>query len=53
MSHGDEVVKLPKGFLKLAKTKDNNMAAIGNFKKNIYGLQFHPEVIHTIAGKYN
>ena len=51
MSHGDEVVKLPKGFLKLAKTKDNNMAAIGNFKKNIYGLQFHPEVIHTIAGK--
>ena len=51
MSHGDEVVKLPKRIYKLATTKDNNFAAIGNFKKNIYGLQFHPEVIHTISGK--
>ncbi len=51
MSHGDEVVRLPKGFIKLANTKDNNIAAVGNLKKNIYGLQFHPEVIHTISGK--
>ena len=51
MSHGDEVVVLPKGFDKLAITKDNNIASIGNIKKNIYGLQFHPEVIHTISGK--
>ena len=50
MSHGDEVVRLPKGFIKLANTKDNNIAAVGNLK-NIYGLQFHPEVIHTISGK--
>jgi len=51
MSHGDEVVDLPKGFDTLAKTKANNIASIGNIKKNIYGLQFHPEVIHTISGK--
>ena len=51
MSHGDEVVVLPKGFDKLAITKDKNIASIGNIKKNIYGLQFHPEVIHTISGK--
>ena len=40
MSHGDEVVRLPKGFIKLANTKDNNIAAVGNLKKNIYGLRF-------------
>ena len=34
MSHGDEVVDLPKGFDALAKTKANNIAAIGNIKKN-------------------
>ena len=51
MSHGDEVTKIPKGFTKLATTQGNNIAAIGNIKKKIYGLQFHPEVFHTIKGK--
>ena len=51
MSHGDEVTKIPKGFTKLATTKENSVAAIGNMKKKIFGLQFHPEVAHTIEGK--
>ena len=50
MSHGDEVIKLPKGFEILA-TSENNIAAIMNKKKKIFGLQFHPEVIHTLKGK--
>ena len=49
MSHGDEVVKVPNGFEISAKS-DNNIAAIVNKNKNIYGLQFHPEVIHTLKG---
>ena len=51
MSHGDEVTKIPKDFVKLATTKENSIAAIGNMKKKIFGLQFHPEVAHTIEGK--
>ncbi len=51
MSHGDEVVKAPKGFEIIAKTLDVNIAAISNRQKKIYGLQFHPEVIHTVQGK--
>ena len=51
MSHGDEVTKIPKGFDVLASTDSLKVAAIGNVKKNIYGLQFHPEVIHTLKGK--
>ncbi|MFH1713231.1 MAG: glutamine-hydrolyzing GMP synthase, partial [Candidatus Jacksonbacteria bacterium] len=47
MSHGDSVVKLPPGFDVLAKTSDCPIAAMGNLAKNIYGLQFHPEVHHT------
>ena len=50
MSHGDEVVKVPKGFEIIARS-DNNIAAIAHEKKKIYGLQFHPEVIHTLKGK--
>ena len=50
MSHGDEVVKVPTGFEIIARS-DNNIAAIAHTKKKIYGLQFHPEVIHTLKGK--
>ena len=50
MSHGDEVVKVPSGFEIIAKS-EYNIAAIANTKKNIYGLQFHPEVNHTLKGK--
>ena len=50
MSHGDEVKKLPRGFTRIAKTDTLPFAAIQNEKKKIYGIQFHPEVSHTVFG---
>jgi len=50
MSHGDEVVGLPEGFIGVGKTKTIAYAAYENRKKNIYGIQFHPEVVHTQFG---
>lgn len=50
MSHGDEVKKLPRGFTRIAETDTLPFAAIQNEKKKIYGIQFHPEVSHTIFG---
>ena len=50
MSHTDKVVELPKDFCQLAHTGNTKFAAIGNDKKKIYGVQFHPEVIHTDLG---
>ena len=50
MSHGDEVVNVPSGFEIIAQSEDN-IAAIANTKKKIYGLQFHPESIATSYGK--
>jgi GMP synthase (glutamine-hydrolysing) len=50
MSHGDEIVELPLGFKALAYTENSPNAVIGN-GKNIFGLQFHPEVVHTPQGK--
>lgn len=50
MSHGDSVEKPPEGFEVIAKTKNAPYAAIANEDKKIYGLQFHPEVSHTICG---
>lgn len=49
-SHGDQVAKLPKGFLAIASTKNAKVAAMHNLKKNFFSVQFHPEVIHTPAG---
>lgn len=51
MSHGDSVVELPKGFNNLAETDSLCFASSANTKKNIYGVQFHPEVQHTVFGK--
>jgi GMP synthase (glutamine-hydrolysing) len=51
MSHGDSVVKLPRGFATLASTQRCHVAAMGNAKKKIYGTQFHPEVVHTEYGR--
>lgn len=51
MSHGDEVVKIPPGFETLAITKTIPHAAIENKDKKIYGIQFHPEVVHTEFGE--
>lgn len=51
MSHGDSVTELPKGFTVSAKTKNTSCAAISNNEKKLYGVQFHPEVIHTMNGQ--
>ncbi len=51
MSHGDEVVEPPPGFSVLGRSADGKVASIGNDAKRFYGLQFHPEVIHTERGK--
>ncbi|HXF34921.1 MAG TPA: glutamine-hydrolyzing GMP synthase, partial [Candidatus Acidoferrales bacterium] len=51
MSHGDSVLVPPEGFVVLAHTQRCNVAAIGNAERRIYGVQFHPEVVHTEAGR--
>lgn len=51
MSHGDGVKKAPLGFKVIAKSKGGVIAAIKNEKRRIYGVQFHPEVVHTPKGK--
>ncbi|MFO7624617.1 MAG: glutamine-hydrolyzing GMP synthase [Anaerolineales bacterium] len=51
MSHGDRLVQIPPGFLPLAETENSPIAAIGDPDRNYYGVQFHPEVRHTPAGK--
>ena len=50
MSHGDSINKLPNNFLKIAHTSNTSHAAIANHKNNLYGVQFHPEVIHSEYG---
>ena len=50
MSHGDRVEKLPENFRVLAKTSNSPYCIIKHNDKNIYGLQFHPEVAHTNQG---
>jgi GMP synthase (glutamine-hydrolysing) len=50
-SHGDEVTALPQGFRVAAQTESSPFAAIENPDRQLYGLQFHPEVAHTPRGK--
>lgn len=50
MSHGDKVDEMPPGFKALAYTENSPYAVMGN-DKNMFGLQFHPEVAHTPQGK--
>ncbi|MFH1055805.1 MAG: glutamine-hydrolyzing GMP synthase [Candidatus Altiarchaeota archaeon] len=50
MNHRDIVTKLPEGFKVLASTTHSKIAAYGNDKRRIYGVQFHPEVTHTKKG---
>ena len=51
MSHGDKVTKMPTGFSILASTPSCPIAGIFDDAKKFYGVQFHPEVTHTLQGK--
>jgi len=50
MSHHDQVMEMPKGFELLGTTKECRVAAMGDFSRNHFGVQFHPEVTHTEHG---
>ncbi len=50
MSHGDSCTKLPEGFSVLAHTENTPCAAIANPEKKLFGVQFHPEVVHSVGG---
>jgi len=50
MSHGDQVVKAPPGFDILARTRTSPVAAMADRRRKLFGVQFHPEVIHTPWG---
>ncbi|MET0404076.1 MAG: glutamine-hydrolyzing GMP synthase [Cystobacter sp.] len=51
MSHGDRVEALPPDFESIARSGNSPFAAAAHRSRPIYGLQFHPEVVHTPAGK--
>lgn len=51
MSHGDDVVTLPPGFVRTSATRSGTIAAIANAERRWFGLQFHPEVSHTDRGR--
>jgi GMP synthase (glutamine-hydrolysing) len=50
-SHGDKLTRLPQGFHPVATTDNSDYAAIEHSGRKFYGLQFHPEVVHTPRGK--
>ena len=50
MSHGDEAEQIPEGFKVIGHTESAKAAAIASKEKSIYGIQFHPEVVHTEQG---
>jgi GMP synthase (glutamine-hydrolysing) len=51
MSHGDRTEVLPAGFEVLAHSSNSPVAAMGDLARGLYGLQFHPEVVHTERGQ--
>ncbi|MEO8251214.1 MAG: glutamine-hydrolyzing GMP synthase [Chloroflexota bacterium] len=51
MSHGDRIVRAPVGFTTTAQTDTSEFAALADPTRSLYGIQFHPEVIHTPAGR--
>lgn len=51
MSHGDRVIKMPKGFISIARSKNSPICAMSDDRKEIVGVQFHPEVVHTPKGR--
>ncbi len=50
MSHGDRITRMPDGFVALAKSDNSPYAAMGDFQRKYFGVQFHPEVHHTRNG---
>jgi len=50
MSHGDRLVELPAGFVRMGTSPSAPFAAIAHFPKKLFGIQFHPEVVHTPRG---
>ncbi len=50
-SHGDKLTRLPKDFVVVGTTENSNYAAIEHSKKRYFGIQFHPEVVHSPRGK--
>ncbi|MFK8022103.1 MAG: glutamine-hydrolyzing GMP synthase [Pseudomonadales bacterium] len=51
MSHGDKVTRVPTGFELIAQTDNAPIAAIADVSRQFYGVQFHPEVTHTLQGQ--
>jgi len=51
MSHGDRVIALPDGFKLIASTDNAPIAGIADESRHFYGIQFHPEVTHTLQGQ--
>jgi GMP synthase (glutamine-hydrolysing) len=51
MSHGDSIVRMPAGFVATAQTDSTPIAAMADPGRRLYGIQFHPEVMHTPAGR--
>ena len=50
-SHGDRITKLPRGFRAIGRSENSPYAVVEQPKRRFYGLQFHPEVVHTPRGK--
>lgn len=51
MSHGDRIEELPPGFEVAARSANSPVAVMADVRRKLYGLQFHPEVVHTPLGK--
>jgi GMP synthase (glutamine-hydrolysing) len=51
MSHGDSITRLPEGFRATAQTDSTPFAGLADPARNLYGIQFHPEVVHTPRGR--
>jgi len=51
MSHGDSITRLPEGFRPTAQTDSTPYAGLVDARRNLYGIQFHPEVVHTPRGR--
>jgi len=51
MSHGDQIARLPHGFRTIAKSVTCPHASIADERRRLYGVQFHPEVVHTPCGR--